>query len=84
MMIYSDLSHNTCVCATIIDEESLEKPLPKSSMNIFVREKVSWFGIPADSGPSYDTFSPEWKDKYEWARSATGLASDLKQLKIQN
>lgn len=82
MMIYSEMPETTCVCATIIDEESLEKPLPKSSMNIFVKEKVSWFDIPANSGPSYDTFSPEWKDKYEWAKSSSDVASDLKQLKI--
>lgn len=68
MMIYSDLAHNTCVCAAIIDEETLEKPLPKSSMNIFVKEKVSWYEIPDNTGPSYDTFSPEWKEKYEWAK----------------
>lgn len=68
MMIYTDLAHSTCVCAAIIDEGSLDQPLPRSSMNIFVQEKVSWYDIPPNSGPSYDTFSPEWKEKYEWAR----------------
>jgi len=67
MMVYNDDKGTTGICASIIDEDSLGHKLPPSSENIFVSEKVGWFDVPKDSGPSRQTFSPQWLEKYDWA-----------------
>lgn len=75
-MIYNSMPNDTYLCATIIDEDSLEKPLPKCSMNIFVKEKVSWYDIPDTDGPSYQTFSKGWTERYPWAKEVARKLGD--------
>lgn len=48
------------VAVGTIDEDSLTEQLRGPSNHIFVAEKASWFNIPNDGLPRYETFSPEF------------------------
>jgi hypothetical protein len=81
MMVYSDDKEMTGICASIIDEDSLDHKLPHSSENIFVSEKVGWYDVPENSGPIRQTFSPKWMRQHEWSR---GIGQDAKETKSKS
>lgn len=66
-MIYDDEPDTVGIVAALIDESSLEKPLPKLEAHIFVASKPSWHEI-QDGARQNATWSAGWMDKHPWSR----------------